>query len=96
MSRINQNLEITKDYFSELYFKVFIYYQNNERIEKATCVLHQDSNIIKEVSPIVIQEDGIYFKLGNDIPRGNYKYTVIATINGETITLLDNREVNVI
>lgn len=96
MSRINQNLDITKDFFSEMYFKVFIYYKNNEQIEKATCVLYKDDNIIKEVEPIAIQENGVYFKLGNDIDRGNYHYTITALINNEIVTLLNNREVNVI
>ncbi len=96
MSRISQNLDITKDFFSELYFKVFIHYENNKQIKEATCVIYKDGFIIKKVEPIAIQENGVYFKLGNDVDRGNYHYSITALINNEVVTLISNKEVNIV
>ncbi|WP_443700670.1 hypothetical protein [Pseudomonas sp.] len=96
MSHFDQNLKITKDKEEELYFKVYAQYVNNEIIENATCLLLEGTSIIKEVKPIEIQENGVFFMLGKDIPKGEYTYKIIGRINGGDKALLDRREVEII
>lgn len=96
MSHFDQNYKIVKDKEEELYFKVYAQYVNNEIIEDATCLLLEGTSIIKEVKPIEIQENGVFFMLGKDIPKGEYTYKIIGRINGIDKTLLDRREVEII
>ena len=96
MSHFDQNYKIVKDKEEELYFKIYAQYVNNEIIENATCLLLKGTSIIKEVKPIEIQENGVFFMLGKDIPRGEYTYKIIGRINGVDKTLLDRREVEII
>lgn len=96
MSHFDQNYKIVKDKEEELYFKIYVQYVNNEIIENVTCLLLEGTSIIKEVKPIEIQENGVFFMLGKDIPRGEYTYKIIGRINGVDKTLLDRREVEII
>ena len=71
-------------------------FRSNEIIENATCLLLEGTSIIKEVKPIEIQENGVFFMLGKDIPKGEYTYKIIGRINGGDKALLDRREVEII
>lgn len=96
MSHFDQNYKIIKDKEEELYFKVYAMYVDNTIIKNVACLLLDKDTIIKEVKPIEIQDDGVYFMLGKDIPKGEYTYKIIGRINGIDTTLLDRREVVII
>ena len=96
MAHFDQNYKIVKDKEEELYFKVYGLYVDNTMIKNATCLLLEGTSIIKEVKPIEIQENGVFFMLGKDTPRGEYTYKIIGRINGIDKTLLDRREVVII
>lgn len=96
MSHFDQNYKIVKDKEEELYFKVYVMYVDNRIIKNVYCVLLDKDTIIKEVKPIEIQDNGVYFMLGNDIPKGEYIYKVIGNVEGVDRILLDRREVEII
>ena len=96
MSHFDQNYKIVKDKEEELYFKVYAMYVDNRIIKNVYCVLLDKDTIIKEVKPIEIQDDGVYFMLGNDIPTGEYIYKVIGNVEGVDRILLDRRGVVII
>lgn len=96
MAHFDQNYKIVKDKEEELYFKVYGLYVDNTIIKNATCLLLEETTIIKEVKPIEIQENGVFFVLGNDIPKGEYTYKVIGEVEGVNKILLDRREVEII
>ena len=96
MSHFDQNYKIIKDKEEELYFKVYAMYVDNTIIKNVTCLLLDKDTIIKEVKPIEIQDDGVYFMLGNDIPKGEYIYKVIGNVEGVDKILMDRREVVII
>ncbi len=96
MSHFDQNYKIVKKEEEELYFKVYAMYVDNRIIENATCVLLDKDSIIKEVKPIDIDEDGVFFMLGNDIPKGEYIYYIVGHVEGVDKILMDRREVVII
>lgn len=96
MSHFDQNYKIVKEEGEELYFKVYAMYVDNRIIGNVTCVLLDKDSIIKEVKPIDIDEDGVYFMLGKDIPKGEYVYHIIGSVDGVDKILMDRREVVII
>lgn len=96
MPHFDQNYKIVKKKEEELYFKVYAMYVDNRIIENATCVLLKGDSIIKEVEPLDIDEDGVFFMLGKDIPKGEYIYHIVGHVEGVDRILMDRREVEVI
>lgn len=93
MASIDQSYKIYKAKEEEIYFKIFILYVDNRKVENPYCVLLDGDTIIKVGEPISVEEDGMFFKLGSDIAVGEYEYRIIGHIDGEKKSLLDGREV---
>ena len=91
MGQLTQRYEIVKDVRETFYFKVFFFKGTPCYAKNFKLILLKDCDIIKEIEPLEVSENGIYFLIGDDVPEGKYNYDVAMITDNEYITLLNNR-----